>query len=143
MILTQIHKNVELFDGLTDSELDEVAAICDERRYRRGEIIAKQGEPGDEFFIVTQGFVEVLLEEPRRAVVNLGPGQLIGEMAVVDQGSRSATVQAVEEPTVVQVISRDEFEVLCQKHTRIGYIVIRNIAADLSFKLRHRNLSEK
>jgi len=143
MILTQILKNVELFDGLTDSELDEVAAICDERRYRRGEIIAKQGEPGDEFFIVTQGFVEVLLEEPRRAVVNLGPGQLIGEMAVVDQGPRSATVQAVEEPTVVQVISRDEFEVLCQKHTRIGYIVIRNIAADLSFKLRHRNLSEK
>ena len=143
MILTQILRNVELFDGLTESELNEVAAICDEKRFHRGDIIAKQGEPGDEFFIVTQGYVEVLLEEPRRAVVNLGPGQLIGEMAVVDQGPRSATVQAVEESTVVQVIGRDKFDALCLKNTRIGYVVIRNIAADLSFKLRHRNLSDK
>jgi CRP/FNR family transcriptional regulator, cyclic AMP receptor protein len=143
MILTHLLRNVELFDGLTDDELDAVAAICYEKQFKRGDIIAKQGEPGDEFFIVTQGFVEVILEEPRRAVVNLGPGQLIGEMAVVDQGPRSATVQAVDEPTIVQVISRDKFEALCKKHTRIGYIVIRNIAADLSFKLRHRNLSEK
>lgn len=141
--LKEILKKVELFDGLTDAELDEMAKICQEKRIHRREVIAKQGEPGNNFFIVTEGFVEVLLEEPRRVVVNLGPGQLIGEMAVVDQGPRSATVEAVTEPTVVQAISRTDFEALCERNTHIGYVVVRNIAADLSFKLRHRHLSER
>lgn len=143
MNLKEILKSVELFDGLTDAELEQVEAVCKERRFQSGEVIAKQGEAGDEFFIVTEGFVEVLLEEPRRVVVNLGPGQLIGEMAVVDQGPRSATVKAVNAPTVVQAVGRADFEALCENSTHIGYVVIRNIAADLSFKLRHRNLSER
>ena len=68
--------------------------------------------------------------------------QLIGEMSLVDRGPRSATVRAIQDPTIVQVIQHEEFQALCQKNNRIGYLVMLNIAADLSFKLRHRNLSE-
>ena len=79
----------------------------------------------------------------RRVVVNLGEGQIVGEMALIDLGPRSATVRAVTEPTTVQVIRREDFDRLCQENNHIGYIVMRNLAADLSFKLRHRNLSER
>ena len=73
-------------------------------------------------------------------MVNLGKGQIIGEMALIDQGPRSATVRAIS-VAVVQVIRRVDFEAVCEKNTRIGYIVMKDIAADLSFKLRHRNMA--
>jgi len=146
MELTNILQKVELFNGLSEDELGDVASICTEKQLHRGEIITSQGAHGDELYIVTEGFVEIILDdsrkEPHKVVVNLGEGQLIGEMSLIDQGPRSATVRAALEPTIVQVIRRDHFEELCDHNNRIGYIVMRNLASDLSFKLRHRNLSE-
>lgn len=141
--LKPLLRGVMLFAGLTDEELEAVAAICVEKRLGRGEVLAEQGEPGDELFIVTDGFLEISItspESPANVLVNLGKGQIIGEMALIDQGPRSATVRAVSD-AVVQVIRREDFEALCEKNTRIGYVVMRDIAADLSFKLRHRNLA--
>jgi CRP/FNR family cyclic AMP-dependent transcriptional regulator len=147
MELKQALQGVDIFEGLADDELDKVAKVCTQKRYRTGDIIAKEGEIGDELFIITEGFVEVLLGErstaSARVVVSLGSGQIIGEMALLDQGPRSASVCATSEPTIVQVIQRKDFESLCQENTHIGYIVMHNLAADLSFKLRHRNLSER
>jgi CRP-like cAMP-binding protein len=147
MELNQVLQGVDLFEGLAADELDQVAAICLERRYRTGDVIARQGEAGDELFIITDGFVEVVLgDRPARSarvVVSLGSGQITGEMALLDHGPRSATVRAASDPTIVQVINRQGFDKLCRENTHIGYIVMRNLAADLSFKLRHRNLSER
>lgn len=147
MGLVQILQNVDLFEGLSAGELEKVAHICAEKRFSKGQIIAKEGEQGNEFYIITEGFVDVMLgEKPRstaRVVVSLGSGQVIGEMSLLDQGPRSATLRAINDPTVVQVIPREAFEELCQQDTQIGYIVMRNLAADLSFKLRHRNLDQR
>jgi len=141
-MIIDILRGVELFEGLSDADLEQVAALCQERRLSRGELLVKEGDLGEELFIITDGFVEVLLETPRRVVVNLGTGQLTGEMALVDGGPRSASLRAISDPTIVQVINKSDFETLCDNNTRLGYVVYRNIAADLSFKLRHRNLSE-
>ena len=147
MELTDLLRDVELFDGLDDSEIEQVARICEERLLEKGEVLATQGKAGDELFIVTEGFLEVLLEDSpssqAKVVVNLGTGQIIGEMALIDQGPRSATVRSIEDHTVVQAINRANFNELCETNNHIGYIVMRNVAADLSFKLRHRNLSER
>lgn len=147
MELFEILQNVELFDGLERAEFEQLAGICTERRLKKGEQLTLQGDPGDELYIVTQGFLEVIIgaaaaSQPR-VVVNLGTGQIVGEMALIDQGPRSATVRAIDEPTIVQVIQREDFDRLCMDNNHIGYIVMRNLAADLSFKLRHRNLSER
>ena len=142
-MLKEILEGVELFDGLSDDDLDQVAAICKERSIPRGDLLVKEGDAGEELFIITGGFVEVLLETPRRVVVNLGTGQITGEMALVDGGPRSASLRAISDLTVVQVIHRSDFDKLCYNNTRLGFIVFRNLAADLSFKLRHRNLSER
>lgn len=147
MNIDRIIREIELFDGLKESEVAEITAICRERRLQPGELLARQGERGDEMYIITEGFVEVLLggrgENPPRVIVNLGPGQVTGEMALLDQGPRSATVRAVSDPTIVQTIQRQAFEALCRKNTQIGYIVMRNLALDLVFKLRHRNLVDR
>jgi CRP/FNR family transcriptional regulator, cyclic AMP receptor protein len=147
MELRQVLQGVDLFEGLSNEQLDKVARICAEKRFRKDQVIAQEGTRGNEFFIITEGFVEVILGErpvsQARVVVSLGIGQIIGEMALLDMGPRSATVRATTDPTVVQVIQRDGFEALCQQDTQIGYIVMRNMATDLSFKLRHRNLNER
>lgn len=130
------------FSNLTNQELQAVTELCTERQLGRGDILAKQGSDGDEFYILTKGFVEISIESqdrPKQTVVRLGKGQLIGEMALIDQGPRSATVIALSDPTIVQVIQRDRFERLCEENTKIGYNVMKEIAAELSFKLRHRN----
>ncbi len=147
MDLTQVLQSVDLFEGLSIDEIKKVARICSEKQYSKGQIIAREGEQGDELYIITEGFVEVLLgEKPSssaRVVVSLGSGQVLGEMALLDQGPRSATLRATSEPTILQVVQRKNFEELCQENTHIGYIVMRNLAADLSFKLRHRNLNQR
>jgi len=138
--------SVELFEGASQEELKMLASICRERTYPSGEVITGQGDTGDELFIVQGGFVEVIRaglspEATPRTVVNLGEGQIFGEMALVDHGPRSATIRAASDPTTVLVIHREDFERACEQNHRLGYIVMRNIAADLSFKLRHRNLT--
>ncbi len=144
MDIKELFRTIELFDGLTDSEFDEIAAICDEKTYRKGRALCNEGEVGGEFFIIKEGAVEVTVSEQKapRVIINLGTGQIIGEMALVDRGPRSATVRAIHEPTVALVIRYDEFHRLCNHNTHIGYLIMLNLAADLSFKLRHRHLSE-
>jgi CRP-like cAMP-binding protein len=144
--LATVLKQAEIFDGLDPAEVEAIAGLCQERRYRAGETITRQGDEGDHLFVVCEGFVEVSLSGPdpaagSRAVVHLGRGQIFGEMALVDQGPRSATIRSTADSTVVQAIGRREFMQLCEQNHHLGYVVMRNMAADLSFKLRHRNLT--
>ena len=147
MDLKEILRGVELFDGLNDQDLAQVIALCQERRFIENEIIAEQNSLGQELYIIQEGFVEVAIATkdgtPSKVIVNLGSGQTVGEMSLVDQGPRSATVRAINSPTVVQVISQADFEELCEQNCHIGYIVMRNMAADLSFRLRQRHLSDR
>jgi CRP-like cAMP-binding protein len=141
----QIMREVELFEGLTDPEMDQILGICQQRRLKKGDHLTVEGDPGDDLFIIMEGMVEVFLEgkeKKPRILVNLGAGQLIGEMSLVDHGVRSATVRVINDPAVVLVVRNQDFQRLCEKNNRIGYIVMKNLAADLSFKLRHRHLSE-
>jgi CRP-like cAMP-binding protein len=145
MELAKVLSQVELFDGLQPAELEQIAKICRERSYRAGEVVAQQGAAGDELFVIWEGLVEVVhsgssQDSQPRTVVNLGQGQVFGEMALVDFGPRSATVRVVSDTAKLQAIRREDFLRVCDQHHRVGFVVMRNIAADLSFKLRHQNL---
>jgi CRP-like cAMP-binding protein len=145
MTLTETLSQVELFEGLEPDEIDQIAAICEERTLDSGFVVAKQGDVGDELFLIWDGLVEVVHEETPedptpRTVVNLGQGQVFGEMALVDYGPRSATVRVISDNATVQAIAREAFLELCGSNNHLGYIVMRNMAADLSFKLRHQHL---
>jgi CRP-like cAMP-binding protein len=138
----QVMKRVELFRGLNDVQLQRLAAISQKEEYRHNATICEQGDPGDKMYVVVQGQVEIVVRDNQGktySAVYLGEGQVVGEMSLIDQGNRSATVLAAEDGTVVYAISGDDFTTLCREDTGIGYVMMRNLALDLSFKLRHRD----
>ena len=141
-------KRLDMFNELSDEELSKVAALCIEASYRVGDNILNIKDPADNFFLIRSGMVQIITNpdvleaKPElidALVVTLGEGQCFGEMGLVDRGARSATVRAAVD-TEVYAISSDRFLALCHEDTHLGFLVMRNIAADLSFKLRYRNL---
>ena len=153
MSITELLQRSELFSGLKLEQIEQIAALGHEIVYNAGDVIIREGGPSDEMYIIHSGMVEVLVSSgvihdvpgpPQLTpLVRLGQGQLFGEMALVDRGSRSATVRCVKDSTVLVIIPRQAFWTLCDSDHHVGYVVMRNIAADLSFKLRHRNLQTR
>lgn len=144
MELAQILRGVSLFQGLTTKQLEQLANISQREVYEADALIFSQGAPGDKMYVVADGQVEIRFDDSAGgdyAALYLGSGQIFGEMALLDQGSRSASVVAVQSGTEVYAIPSRDFLTLCSADTAIGYIMMRNMALDLSFKLRHKNLN--
>lgn len=137
---------VDMFNGLSDEELSKVAALCSDAAYRAGETILSIKGVSDNVYLIAKGTVQIIhtpdteeAELEESVLVTLGEGQIFGEMGLVDRGARSATVRATSDAEVY-VINCDKFLALCNQDAHLGFLVMRNIAADLSFKLRFRNL---
>ncbi len=97
---------VWLFSGCTDDELARIAATSVPRTADVGTEITREGEPGEEFFVVVDGDAEALVEG--RKVGTIGPGGFFGEMALLDGAERVATVVA-RSPMQLLVLGRDDF----------------------------------
>lgn len=145
MDIVTILRQVDLFRGLKDEQLERVGQIAEGEIFQIGDIICEQGERADTMYIISDGQVEVIVHGSNghsESVVYLGIGQVVGEMTLVDAGRRSATVKAVENATQVYSIPHDSFTKLCETDTGIGYMIMRNIAQHMSFKLRHLDLED-
>jgi CRP-like cAMP-binding protein len=144
MSIANLLKRVQLFASLEPDELEQLAAICQEKSIVGGETIISQNTTGNEMYIVSAGSVEVYIQglNDARSLVVLGKGQVIGEMALIDQGYRSASVRTTREGATLYLIESDAFYKLCEENNHIGFVVMRNLAIDIAFKLRHRNLAE-
>lgn len=144
MSISNLLKRVQLFANLELDELEQLAAIAHEKKMPAGELIITQNTTGNEMYIVAKGAVEVYIQglDDARSLVVLGKGQVIGEMALIDQGYRSASVRTTREGATLYLIESNDFYSLCEENNHIGFIVMRNLAIDIAFKLRHRNLAE-
>jgi CRP-like cAMP-binding protein len=150
MPVTELFQRTELFSGLTPEQVEQIAALSQEAVYNAGDVIIREGDPSTEIYIIGEGMVEVEVSRDTipdvtgppqlSSLVRLGQGQMFGEMALMDRGSRSATIRCAQDNTTLYVITHQAFWELCDGDHDIGYVVMRNIAFDLSFKLRHRNL---
>lgn len=108
--LATISQSVVL-SALPAAELERLAPAFKRRAYRRGETLYHQGDPGHVLHVVLEGRVKVVLpsESGEEAVLTvLGPGQVHGEMSLLDGSPRSATVVAIE-PVVSATLSREDF----------------------------------
>ncbi|MGQ9628294.1 MAG: cyclic nucleotide-binding domain-containing protein [Anaerolineae bacterium] len=150
MSVVQLLKKVDTFNGLSEEQLKKVATLFQKHIFNAGDIILKENTRSDDMYVIEEGLVEIIVDVGEgesaspgngRSIVNLGRGRVFGEMALVDQGLRSATVRCAADNSKLYSIRREDFLKLCEEDTRIGYIVMHNIAADLSFKLRVRNLA--
>jgi CRP/FNR family cyclic AMP-dependent transcriptional regulator len=88
-------RNVRLFSGLDEKELESLADEFNERRFAAGDKIALEGEGGLMFFVVESG--EATVEIHGEEVGKLGPGAAFGEIALIDRRPRTATVTAVSD----------------------------------------------
>ncbi|HEX2905471.1 MAG TPA: cyclic nucleotide-binding domain-containing protein [Phototrophicaceae bacterium] len=143
MELIDILKGVELFRGLSVEQLQRLVDISHKEVYHADQVVFDQGAAGEKMYVITQGEVEVRVKGgtgSKQTMVYLGRGQLFGEMALLDQSERSATVVAAQDNTVLYAVASNDFLHLCTSDTGAGYIMMRNLAMDLSFKLRRQNL---
>jgi CRP-like cAMP-binding protein len=106
----QLLRSIALFESLTDRELDMLLALTTTKKLKKRAFLFRKGDPGNALFAVMEGRLKATGEgrEGKEVVLSLmDPGEVIGEIALLDQQPRSATVQAVEEATLLTLHRRD------------------------------------
>jgi CRP/FNR family transcriptional regulator, cyclic AMP receptor protein len=102
-------KEVPIFEGCTNRQLRSVARIARVFDVAANTVLARAGEPGDEFFLIIDGSVRVEVSSEKHVLLH--PGNFFGEMSILDGGPRSATVIA-DTPVRLLVVSRRQFSIL-------------------------------
>jgi phosphoenolpyruvate synthase/pyruvate phosphate dikinase len=116
---------VPLFEGLSHREAERVARHFKERRFSAGETIAKEGAGGAALFVIASGEAEVTVHGQHRAT--LGPGDHFGEIALIDEGARTATVTATTD-LVCHGISAWDFRSVVQHNAGISWKLLQTLA---------------
>lgn len=144
-----ILSTTEIFDNFTDAQLTLVAALCTPVTYNQGHMLLSENEQSDEMYIIGRGGVEVMVNpgtvgsggnrEKMEPVVltELRQGQVVGEVALVDQGVRSATIRVSRDDTLLLRLRRDQLMRLCETYPVLGYKLMRNLASELATKIRN------
>lgn len=122
---------VDLFAGLDASQLDLLARHAQLRTFQPGAIVVNEGDDGHGLFVVQRGSLKVYLMDDNGREVTLsllGPGDYFGELALLDEAPRSASVITLERSELLQ-ISRTTFLTLLDTHPACVRILLRNLVA--------------
>ena len=133
---TEALKKIPLFRHLTYKEQTAILSIATTRTYPGGREIMTENQPGDELFVVVRG--RVTIEKAGVEIAELRAGGHVGEMGLIDNAPRSATVRAVE-PTRVMVISRGDMMNLMRKEPVLAVKLLWSFVQVLSDRLRATN----
>ena len=118
-------KRVPLFSDLNKREIQAVARLFKERRFPAGETVIKEGSGGAAFFVIESGAAKVSVGGVERST--LGPGDFFGEIALIDQGTRMATIVASTE-LVCYGVTYWDFRPLVEKNGVIGWKLLERMA---------------
>ena len=141
-------KQSDIFYQFTHTQLELVSNLCQEKTFNEGETIFEENSGSKELYVIIQGEVDIIIDpsvvgkqqEEKMILTTLRRGQSFGEVALVDEGLRSATAQARQKNTRLLVIPRDKIIMLCETYPQLGYRMMHNLAADLAMKIRHTDL---
>ena len=115
-------KSVEIFKKIPAENLSRVAYIAQEVNFAKDELIIKQGDEGDCLYIILQGSVKILVNE--KEVAQLGEKAVVGEMAILDNEPRSASVVAPDAVTALRIDQEDFYQLMNEK-SEISYGIIQ------------------
>src|ERR1700694_5618922 len=134
--MNELIKKIDFFSGLDDKILNKISDACIARQFTKGETIVRQGEMGLGLYIIARGRVKVDAEQggARTQVAELGPEQFFGDMALLDNKPRSATVTGIEDAECL-LLTRDSFVRLMNKYPEIPI----RLAKALAERLREAN----
>jgi len=122
-------KGIELFSAIPGEDLAQLALVTDEVRREAGHVIIREGEVGESLYLLAAGRVQVL--KAGRPVAELGEREVFGEMALLDPGPRSATVQALTDVTMLCIRREDFSDIMAEKNE-----IARGIIQVLTRRLR-------
>jgi len=137
-------KKIPIFRELTRKEILEVDELLHERVYEKDEIIFEEGDPGHGIFIIISGKLRAdpSHELLKTAVLDFGPGELVGELTLFDEAPRTTKVVAIERTEIVALFQA-EFSSLLLKNKNLGVKVLVEIARILSRRARQLLLQER
>ena len=139
----EILKNVFLFKNLPTLEILKFNKVIKHQHVKENDVIIKQGERGNTMYIIKNGSVNVFVSldsenVEKKLIAVLGPGDHFGEMALFDDGLRSATVIAREESELL-TISRDDLEYILNSDKELAVSIYKEMITSLSDRLRKTN----
>jgi CRP/FNR family cyclic AMP-dependent transcriptional regulator len=126
-------QKVTLFGQLDPADLEKLAAHLHQRQFRKSTILFHKDQPGDALYIVASGHVRIFLPAARGEELTVevaGPGDVFGELALLDGRPRSASAETLED-TTVQVLSREEFQRYLTATPRFAASLIELLSARL------------
>ncbi len=123
----QLLREIPLFARLSNRELDAIEAILYRRRYRAGETIFRQGEPGVGMYIVAEGVVSIIYEPTSNVLTELKHGDFFGEIALLNETPRSATAQAKTACTLLGFFQPELLDML-DRNPRLAVKVLLPLA---------------
>ena len=121
-------RDVPLFSDLDDENLAQIALLFKQRHFKAGETVVKEGADGAAFFLIDSGEADVSVHGSQRA--SLGPGDHFGEIALIDEGVRSATITARTD-LVCYGLTLWEFRPLVVDHGEIGWKLLQSLSRRL------------
>jgi CRP/FNR family transcriptional regulator, cyclic AMP receptor protein len=143
--IPEIIQQACIFADLDYNALELIASICSVREFNAGEIIFEENSTGQQLYVIVDGEVDIQVnpesigETPGSRLATLTTlrrGESFGEIALIDRGLRSATACCAQNGTSVIIIPRKQLIELCERHPQLGYLLMRNLAADLAMKMR-------
>jgi len=121
----ELLEKVSMFSACNKKELGRLAAVAQERQVPSGAVLTKEGEPGDEFYVVAEGMAKASIKG--RKVGSIPAGSFFGELSLLDQGPRTATVTA-ELPTRLVVITAKDFGKVIDDIPSIALKIMKGLA---------------
>jgi CRP/FNR family cyclic AMP-dependent transcriptional regulator len=125
MTTTDILRGVKLFNGMTDRTLEAIAGLASQSTFVDGEQLVREGDAGDTFIVLVDGAARV--ERNGRQIADLGHGDFLGEISLIDGGPRTATVTA-QGPVSALVVRHDDFRRLIDEFAAIRYDILTALA---------------
>lgn len=133
-ILSQLQKTA-IFKMVTDDVLADIAIKASTRKVVKDEVLMRKGEQGDSLFMIHNGWVKIVTEDSKGGELILnkcGPGETIGEMALLDGSPRSATVIAMSDAEVLE-LKKDVFDEILEQRSDVSLAIIRSYSERLRF----------
>jgi CRP/FNR family transcriptional regulator, cyclic AMP receptor protein len=120
----EVLRQVPLFADWSEHEIQEVARLFNEHRFSKGETVVKEGSVGDSFFLIDSGEAGVFIDGKGRTT--LRPRDYFGEIALIDQGTRMASIVASTELVCFGLTSRD-FRSLVESNGVVGWKLLQQM----------------
>lgn len=140
MVSISIFQDKEVFFGLSDEQLAEIALVADQKKYKPGEVLFKEGEMGDALFIIESGEVDLTVKkgEGELKLATLPAGAVMGEMTLINIETRSATATAITESAAI-ILRNSTLAGIFNQNRELFIVMLVNITRILSKRLRTAN----